>query len=148
MIWHLTRNRATTTTRKTTCHRTYLLPSGIPNIELDRSTIGVEQQWVDFDPKSSHILLFELSRQVSLDKSSLTDTTIPHKDKLEFWNFWLRLSLHCFVLVKQECAQECEKRIDTTTANPHTTMTLVLGRSRWKWLVALMGRLGEFLFYG
>lgn len=30
-----------------------LLTSGVPNVELDVSSVGVEKQWVDFNSKGS-----------------------------------------------------------------------------------------------
>jgi hypothetical protein len=76
------------------CRRkTYLLSGGIPNIEFDGSTIGVEKERVHFDSQSRDVFLLELSRQVALDKGSLTDTTVSDEDQFEFGNFLL--CLHC-----------------------------------------------------
>ena len=82
---------------------TYLLSSSIPNVELDGSTVGVEQQRVHFYSQRSDIFLFEFSSQVTLDKGGLSDPSVSDKNELELWNVLL-LCLHhgCFVVVVDE----------------------------------------------
>jgi hypothetical protein len=62
---------------------TYLLTSCVPNIKFDGSTVGVELKRVDFHTKSGNVLLFELTRQVTLHESSLAYTSVSDKDEFE-----------------------------------------------------------------
>lgn len=41
---------------------------------------------MDFDTQGGDVLLLELSSQVTLDESGLSDSTITDQDELEFWN--------------------------------------------------------------
>jgi hypothetical protein len=63
------------------------LSGGIPNIELDGSTVGVENEGMDLYSQGSNILLLEFSCKMALYKSSFTNSTISNKDELKFWNF-------------------------------------------------------------
>lgn len=60
-----------------------LLSSGIPHVETNLSAVGVEDKWVDFDTKSSNILLFKLSGQVTLNEGGFSGPSISNEDKLE-----------------------------------------------------------------
>ena len=73
------------------------LSSSIPNIEFDGTTVGVESQGMHLYPQSCNIFLFEFSSQVTLDESSLTDTTVTDEDKFEFWSTCesLEIDIHC-----------------------------------------------------
>jgi hypothetical protein len=43
---------------------------------------------VDFHTQGGDVFLFELSRQVTFDKSGLSDTSITDQDEFEFWNLF------------------------------------------------------------
>lgn len=68
----------------------FFLTRRIPAVELDRATVSVEEQRMNFDAKCCNVFLLEFSRHVTFHKGRFTDTTITYKDKLEFRN---RLSL-------------------------------------------------------
>jgi hypothetical protein len=70
-----------------------LLSSGVPHIELDWTVVGVENHWVDFNTESCNVLLLELSSQMALDESGLSDTTVSDKHELVF-SKGLGLSFH------------------------------------------------------
>lgn len=70
---------------------TYFLSGSVPDVEFDGSTVRVEDEGVDFNTQGGHIFLLELSRQVTLDESSLSDTTVTDKDELELGNVFLSL---------------------------------------------------------
>jgi hypothetical protein len=70
----------------------HLLPGSVPDIELDLPTVGVEDERVHLNPQSCNIFLFELSRQVALDKSGLPDASVADQDEFEFGHC-LRLSV-------------------------------------------------------
>jgi hypothetical protein len=63
------------------------LPGGIPNIELDGSTVGVENEGMDLYSQGSNILLLELSCKMALYKGRFSDSTISNKNELKFGNF-------------------------------------------------------------
>jgi hypothetical protein len=67
-----------------------LLTGCVPNIEEDLALGCEERHWMHLDTESSDVLLFEFSCQMSLDKSSLADTTISDENELEFRNWTLR----------------------------------------------------------
>merc|ERR1719333_154434 len=60
-----------------------LLASSVPDVETDCSSVGMEHQGVDLDSESGHILFLELTSKMSLDKSSLSSSSITDKHKLE-----------------------------------------------------------------
>lgn len=64
----------------------FLLSSGIPDVESDWAVVGVEDHWVNLDSESSDVLLFELSSQMSLDESGLSDSTISNENELVLSN--------------------------------------------------------------
>ena len=66
----------------------YLLSGSIPHIELHGTPVGVEGQGVDFHSQSGHILLFEFSSQVTLDKGGLADSAVTDENELEFGNLF------------------------------------------------------------
>mmetsp|Transcript_6604 Transcript_6604/g.13646 ORF Transcript_6604/g.13646 Transcript_6604/m.13646 type:complete len:263 (+) Transcript_6604:210-998(+) len=63
----------------------FFLSGGIPNIEFDWTTVGVKSQGMHLYPQSRNIFLLEFSRQVTLNESGLTNTTVTDEDKFEFW---------------------------------------------------------------
>lgn len=63
----------------------FFLTSGIPYIESDRSSVSVEYQGVHFDTQGGYVFLFELSSQVTFDKSSLSGTTVSYLNKRINW---------------------------------------------------------------
>ena len=63
---------------------THLLSSSVPYIEFDWSTIGVKGERVNLDSQSSNVFLFKFSRQMSLDKGGLSNSSISYKDQFEF----------------------------------------------------------------
>ena len=63
-----------------------LLSSSIPDIQFNSTSVSVESNVGNFDSLSSDVLLLELSSQMSLDESGLSDTTISNQDELEFSN--------------------------------------------------------------
>jgi len=67
------------------------LSSGIPDVELDGSTIGVEDQRVNLHTQCCYVFLLKLSRQVPLDKGCLPNTTISYKNELELRRAWITL---------------------------------------------------------
>ncbi len=70
-----------------------LLTCGIPNVELDRAVVSVEDHRVDFDSESGDVLLLEFASQVTLDKGGLSDTTITNEDEFVL-NKSLGLTFH------------------------------------------------------
>lgn len=64
----------------------FLLSGSIPNVEFNGTPIGVEEEGVDFDTEGGHILLFEFSRQVTLDEGGFAYTAVTDEDELEFWH--------------------------------------------------------------
>jgi hypothetical protein len=60
-----------------------LLTGGIPAVEADLSTVGVEDQRVDIDTDSGDVTLLELTGQVALDEGGLSCTTVADEDQLE-----------------------------------------------------------------
>ena len=77
----------------------FFLSGGIPNIEFNGTTVGVESQRMHFYPQSCNIFLFEFSSQVTLDESSLTNTTVTDEDEFEFGCTLeiLDIGIHCRV---------------------------------------------------
>lgn len=71
-----------------------LLSSSIPNIELDGTMVGVEDDGVHIDTSGGDVLLLELTGEVPLDEGCLTDTAITDHNELE-----LCLRLHGFDLL-------------------------------------------------
>lgn len=53
-----------------------LLASGIPHIETDGATIGMEDQWMHLHAQCGHVLLLELTGHVPLDKGGLAGAAI------------------------------------------------------------------------
>ena len=53
-----------------------LLSSGIPYIEDEVTTVGAELEGMYFHSQSRDVLLLELTCKVSLDKSSLADSSV------------------------------------------------------------------------
>mmetsp|Transcript_342 Transcript_342/g.396 ORF Transcript_342/g.396 Transcript_342/m.396 type:complete len:107 (-) Transcript_342:155-475(-) len=64
----------------------FLLTSSIPAVETDLTPIGGEIQRTDLNTNSGFVLLFKLTSDVALHKSSLTRSTIADKNKLEVRN--------------------------------------------------------------
>jgi hypothetical protein len=62
------------------------LTSRVPDVELDGSAIGKKEQGVDFDTQSRHVLSFEFTRQMTLDKGRFTDASVAQHNELEFGN--------------------------------------------------------------
>lgn len=60
-----------------------LLTGGIPDIELDLTEVGGEAKRVNLDTEGGHVLLLELTSQVTLDKGGLSGTTVTDKHELE-----------------------------------------------------------------
>ena len=112
------------------------LSGGIPNIEFDGTTVGVESQGMHLYPQSCYVFLFEFSSQVTLDESSLANTTVTDEDKLEFWSTCesLRIDSHCRVwksiwigsghrvgfgsMTRKKWEYECSKKIETGEMEP------------------------------
>eukprot|EP00628_Pelagophyceae_sp_CCMP2097_P041750 CAMPEP_0184243558 /NCGR_PEP_ID=MMETSP0977-20130417/337_1 /TAXON_ID=483370 /ORGANISM="non described non described, Strain CCMP2097" /LENGTH=259 /DNA_ID=CAMNT_0026548827 /DNA_START=101 /DNA_END=877 /DNA_ORIENTATION=- len=68
-----------------------LLARRVPDIEFDRSAVGVEDQRVDLDAERSDVLLLELARQVALDERRLPDAAVADEDQLKLGH----LHRHC-----------------------------------------------------
>lgn len=66
------------------------LTSSVPNIESDGSSIGMENQRMNFDTQSGNIFLLELASQMSFDKGGFAGTAIANKDELEGGHILLR----------------------------------------------------------
>jgi hypothetical protein len=81
------------------------LSGGIPYIEFDGSTVGVEHQGMNFDTQRGDVLLFEFTRQVTFDKGGLSDTTITDKDQFEFGSVFRLYDIMCV----RVCARERER---------------------------------------
>ena len=64
----------------------FFLSGSVPQRESDGTVVGVEGDGTDLDPLGGNVLLFELSSDVPLDKSSLTDTSIADENDLELSN--------------------------------------------------------------
>lgn len=58
------------------------LTSGVPNIEPDRASVGVEKERVNFNAESGNIFLFEFAGQMTLDKGCLAGTAIANQQTL------------------------------------------------------------------
>lgn len=69
-----------------------LLSRGIPYIEFDRTTVGVEKEWVHFNPKRGDIFLFEFTSQVTFHKGSLANATISDENKFEFRSLLIKMT--------------------------------------------------------
>lgn len=64
----------------------FFLSGSIPEPELDGAVIGVECDGADFDTLSGDVFFFKLASDVSLDKSSLADTTVSDEYDFELSN--------------------------------------------------------------
>jgi hypothetical protein len=62
------------------------LASSIPEGELDRAVIGVESNGTNFNTLSGDVFFFKLTSDVSLDKGSLTDTTVSDENDFKLSN--------------------------------------------------------------
>ena len=69
-----------------------LLAGRVPDVEFDGSSVGVEDEGVDFDSKGGDVFLFELSGQVPLDEGGFADPAVTDEDQFEFRH--VLLSLH------------------------------------------------------
>lgn len=67
----------------------FLLAGGVPDVEFDKSSVGVEDEGVDFDSEGGHVLFLELSRQVPLDEGGFPHPAVANEDELKFWNIVL-----------------------------------------------------------
>ena len=56
---------------------------GIPDIELNLSVVGEEGHGMHLNTEGGNVLLLKLTGEMTLDKSSLTDTSISDENKLE-----------------------------------------------------------------
>ncbi len=62
----------------------FLLSSSVPHVELDGSVVGMEDHGVHLDSECGDVFLFELSSQVSLDESCLSDAAVSDQHEFEF----------------------------------------------------------------
>lgn len=69
-----------------------LLASGVPDVEADRSAIGVEDERVHLDAQRGHVLLLELAGHVALDERRLAGAAVADQHALEGGNVLLG---HC-----------------------------------------------------
>lgn len=60
-----------------------LLASRVPDIEANRSTIGMKDQRMDLDSESGDILLLKFTGQMPLDEGSLASTTVADQHAFE-----------------------------------------------------------------
>jgi len=60
-----------------------LLAGGVPHVEADGASIGVENQRVHLHSKCGHVLLFELAGHVTLDEGRLSGAAIADEHALE-----------------------------------------------------------------
>lgn len=60
----------------------FLLAGRVPHVECDRSAVGRKRQRVHLHTQRGHVLLLELSRQVSLHERRLADASVAHQHKL------------------------------------------------------------------
>ena len=61
----------------------FLLTCGIPNVEPDGATVGMENQRMDFNSQCCNIFLLEFTGQMAFDESSLASTSVTDEDQLE-----------------------------------------------------------------
>lgn len=66
-----------------------LLSRRVPDVEFDRSAIGVKHQGMDLHTERGNVLLLKLSRQVTLDEGGLSDSTVSDEDEFEFGHLLL-----------------------------------------------------------
>lgn len=66
------------------------LAGGIPHVESDGSSIGMEHQRMDFHAQSSDVFLLELTSQMPFDKGGLASAAIADKDEFEGRHILLR----------------------------------------------------------
>jgi hypothetical protein len=59
------------------------LTCGIPDIELNLSVVGEEGHGMNLNTEGGNVLLLKLTGEMTLDESSLTDTSISDENKLE-----------------------------------------------------------------
>ena len=59
--------------------------------------VGVEDHGVDLNTESGDVLLLKLACQMSLDESSLADTTVTNKNEL-ILSYNLSLSFHFYIV--------------------------------------------------
>ena len=67
----------------------FLLTGSVPDIEFDRTSVRVEDEGVDLDAEGGDVFLFELTRQVPLDKGGFAHPAVSDEDELKFWHFLL-----------------------------------------------------------
>jgi len=60
-----------------------LLPSSVPAVEPDLTTVRGEIQWVDFDTNCWFIFLLKFSSEMPLHERSFTRSAIADDDELE-----------------------------------------------------------------
>lgn len=63
---------------------THFLSGCVPDIEFDRTAVGVEVQGMHLHPQSCNVFLFKFSRQVTFHERCFTDTTISDKNQFKF----------------------------------------------------------------
>jgi len=56
----------------------FFLASGVPDVELDWSTVGVEEERVYFNSESSYILLFEFTGEMAFHERCFTYPAITY----------------------------------------------------------------------
>ena len=60
-----------------------LLTGGVPNIEPDWSSVGVEHEGMDFDAEGGDVLLLELAGQVPLHEGRLSGAAVADENQLK-----------------------------------------------------------------
>jgi len=60
-----------------------LLTRGIPHVEADCAEVRFKRERVDLNTQCGDVFLFELARQMALDKCRLPGATVTNKDELE-----------------------------------------------------------------
>lgn len=58
----------------------FFLAGGVPYVELDWPSVGVEEEWVDFNSEGGYILLFEFTGEMAFHESCFAYPAITYKD--------------------------------------------------------------------
>ena len=77
--------------------------------------VSVEDHGVDLNTESCDVLLLKLACQMSLDESSLADTTVTNKNEL-ILSYNLSLSFHFYIVFSYASDGLCYLSVEAITA--------------------------------
>jgi len=76
----------------------FLLSGGVPDVEFDGTSVGVENERVNFDSERGDVLFLKFSRQMPLDKCGFAYPAVTDEDELKFWHILLSRHFDLFLL--------------------------------------------------